>query len=107
MKILKSIFSPRKLIIWIFILMIIITIPEFTEPAMSQTDAIVSMLCVDKKDNNFEIALSSEELKQRTDKEFIAEVEGAFSDLIVTDYLRKKGLYLDDIHNSNKDFKYI
>lgn len=33
------------------------------------------------------------------DKEFIAEVEGAFSDLIVTDYLRKKGLYLDDIHN--------
>lgn len=56
MKTLKSIFSPRNLIVWIFVLLIIITIPEFTEPAMSQTDAIVSMLCVDKVDENFEIA---------------------------------------------------
>ena len=33
------------------------------------------------------------------DKEFIAEVEGAFSDLIVTDYLKKKGIYVEDAHN--------
>ncbi len=56
MKILKSIFSPRKFIFLIFILLTIITIPEFTEPAMSQTDAIVSMLCVDKVNSDFEIS---------------------------------------------------
>ena len=38
------------------LLTIIITVPEFTEPAMSQTEAIVSMLCVDKTDELFEIS---------------------------------------------------
>ena len=33
------------------------------------------------------------------DKVFLSEVEGAFSDLIVTDYLREKGIYLRDIRN--------
>ena len=56
MKKLKSIFSPRKFIFLIFILLTVITIPEFTEPAMSQTDAIVSMLCVDKVNSDFEIS---------------------------------------------------
>lgn len=31
------------------------------------------------------------------DKVFLSEVEGAFSDLIVTDYLREKGIFIDDI----------
>jgi len=56
MKVLKSIFSPRKLLIWIFIILIAITVPEFTEPAMSQTEAIVNMLCVDKTENNFNVS---------------------------------------------------
>lgn len=55
-KILKSIFSPRKAIIWIFMLIVLFTIPEFTEPAMSQTEAIVNMLCVDKVEDKFEVS---------------------------------------------------
>lgn len=55
---LKTIFSPRKLLIWLFILLLIITMPEFTKPAMSQTEAIVTFLCVDKIDQKFEVAAS-------------------------------------------------
>ena len=33
------------------------------------------------------------------DKVFLSEVEGAFADLIVTDYLKEKGIYLDDAKN--------
>lgn len=33
------------------------------------------------------------------DKVFLSEVEGAFADLIVTDYLKEKGIYLDDARN--------
>lgn len=58
MKKFKSIFSPRKLLIWLFVLLMIVTIPEFTKPAMSQTEAIVTFLCVDKADENFEVAAS-------------------------------------------------
>ena len=55
---LKHIFSPRSMVIWVFILIVIATIPEFTEPAMSQTEAIVNMLCIDKVEEKFEIATS-------------------------------------------------
>ena len=58
MKKLKNIFSPRSIVIWVFILIIIATIPEFTEPAMSQTEAIVNMLCIEKVDEKYEIATS-------------------------------------------------
>jgi len=54
----KNIFSPRSIIIWAFILIVIATIPEFTEPAMSQTEAIVNMLCIDKVEEKYEIATS-------------------------------------------------
>lgn len=56
MKKLKSIFSPRKLIVWGFILILALTVPEITKPAMSQTEAIVTMLCVDTKDDKVNIA---------------------------------------------------
>jgi len=56
MKNLKTIFSPRKLIVWLFILILIIAIPELTNPSLSETDALVSMLCVDLKDGEYEIA---------------------------------------------------
>ena len=56
MKKLKSLFSPRKLIIWLFIVVLIIAMPELTRPSLSQTEALVSMLCIEKKDGMYEIA---------------------------------------------------
>lgn len=54
----KSVFSPRKLAIWLFILLLIVTIPEFTKPAMSQTEAIVTLMCVDVVDDQFSLSAS-------------------------------------------------
>lgn len=56
MKKLKSIFSPRKLIVWLFVVIAILTVPELTNPAMSGTEALVSMMCVDLKDGEYDIA---------------------------------------------------
>lgn len=56
MKKLKTLFSPRKMIVWLFILMLLIGIPELTKPSLSQTQALVSMLCVEKKEDEYEIA---------------------------------------------------
>lgn len=56
MKKLKTIFSPRKLVAWLFILCLIITIPEISRPAMSKTEAIVTLICVEKKDDEYEVA---------------------------------------------------
>ena len=58
MKKVKTIFSPRKLVVWLFLLLIIITVPEFTSPSMSQTEAIVNMMCVDTEADNFNVAAS-------------------------------------------------
>ena len=58
MKKVKTIFSPRKLVVWLFLLLIIITVPEFTRPSMSQTEAIVNMMCVDTEAGNFNVAAS-------------------------------------------------
>lgn len=58
MKKLKNLLSPRFVILWVLALIIAFTIPEFTKPAMSQTEAIVNMLCIDTVDNKFEIATS-------------------------------------------------
>lgn len=56
MKKLKSLFSPRKLIVWLFVVALIIAMPELTRPSLSQTEALVSMLCIEKKDGMYEIA---------------------------------------------------
>ncbi len=55
MKKLKTIFSPRKIIIWIFLIVLIITVPEITKPAMSETEAIVTMMSIDKVDDNIKV----------------------------------------------------
>ena len=56
MKKLKTIFSPRKLIVWIFLIILIITIPEITKPAMSKTEAIITMMSIDKIDDKIKIS---------------------------------------------------
>lgn len=58
MKKFKSIFSPSKILVLMFILLLIATIPEFTKPAMSQTEAIVTFLCVDKEEQDFTVGVS-------------------------------------------------
>lgn len=54
MKKLKTIFSPRKLIIWFFLIILAITVPEITRPAMSQTEAIVTAFCLDKSEGDIQ-----------------------------------------------------
>lgn len=56
MKKLKTLFSPRKIILWIFLIILIITVPEITKPAMSETEAIVTMMSIDKVDNNIKVS---------------------------------------------------
>ena len=54
--VLKQIFSPRRLIVWLFLIILILTVPEITRPSLSQTEAVVTMLCVDKKDDLIQVA---------------------------------------------------
>ena len=56
MKKLKTIFSPRKLIVWIFLIILIITITEITKPAMSKTEAIITMMSIDKVEDKIKIS---------------------------------------------------
>lgn len=56
MKKLKIIFSPRNLLIIVSVFLLFVTLPEITNPAMSQTSAIVTMLCIDKQDDEIVIA---------------------------------------------------
>ncbi len=58
MKKLKTIFSPRKILVWIFLFILAVILPEFAKPAMSQTEAIVTMLCVDYVDDKFSLSAS-------------------------------------------------
>lgn len=53
---LKTIFSPRKIVVWIFIIVLIVTIPEITKPAMSETEAIVTMMSIDKVDDKIKVS---------------------------------------------------
>ena len=56
MKKLKTIFSPRKLVVWIFLIVLIITVPEITKPAMSKTEAIITMMSVDKVEDKIKVS---------------------------------------------------
>ena len=56
MKKFKTIFSPRKLIVWMFVAILIISVPELTNPAMSRTDALVSMICLDVVDGEYDVS---------------------------------------------------
>lgn len=53
---LKSIFSPKKLVLWLSILILIFTVPAFNKSALSQTQAIVTMLCVEKEEDMIKVA---------------------------------------------------
>ncbi len=54
------------MIMWIFLIVLIITIPEITKPAMSETEAIVIMMSIDKEDENIKVATAV--LTPTTDK---------------------------------------
>ena len=56
MKKLKTIFSPRKYIVWIFLIILLITVPEITKPAMSRTEAIITMMSIDKVEEGIKIS---------------------------------------------------
>jgi len=56
MKKLKTIFSPRNLAVWLLIIVLVVAVPELDQPAMSKTEAIVTTLCVDKVEDNIQIA---------------------------------------------------
>ena len=51
MKKLVSIFSPRKVIVWVCVLVFAFTVPALNRPALSQTLGIVTMISVDKEDD--------------------------------------------------------
>ncbi len=53
---LKSIFSPRKIFVWLTLFLLAVTSPELAKPAMSKTEAIVTALCVEKEEGEIKIA---------------------------------------------------
>lgn len=48
----KQIFSPRKMVIWVSIIVLIISFQYTNQPAQSQTQAIATALAVEQVDNN-------------------------------------------------------
>ncbi len=58
MKKIKSLFSPKKLVLWLSVLLLIFTVPEMNKPAMSKTEAIVTMMSIDKIDETVKIAVT-------------------------------------------------
>lgn len=56
MKKIKTIFSPQKILVLLFIAILIIAIPEFHKPSMSKTQAIVTTLCVNKDNEDIQIS---------------------------------------------------
>lgn len=46
----KTMFSPRKMLIWVSILILIVSFQYTNQPAQSQTQAIVTALAIDKND---------------------------------------------------------
>ena len=80
MKKLKTIFSPRKMILWIFLIVLLLTVPEITKPAMSETEAIVTMMSIDKVDEN--IKVSTAVLTPATEKQVNYEVYSGIGETV-------------------------
>ena len=59
MKKLKHIFSSRSLIVWLFAIILVLTIPEVSKPSMSKTEAMVVMLCVDRVGQKTQVAATT------------------------------------------------
>ena len=55
---LKSLFSPKKWVVLLAIIISVFALPQVNKDAMSKTEAIVTMMFVDKKDGEFNIALT-------------------------------------------------
>ncbi len=53
-----SLFTPKKLVIWICIILLIFTLPTINQEAQSETQAIVTMLCIDKDEENVKAVVS-------------------------------------------------
>lgn len=47
MKKLKTLFSAKKIVIYLTLVLFALTVPQLNQPAKSQTEAIVTMLCLD------------------------------------------------------------
>lgn len=56
MRKLKTIFSPRNLVMWLSIILLIFTLPQLNAKAMSQTEAIVTMMFVDKEEDTIKVS---------------------------------------------------
>ena len=67
MKKLKTLFSAKKIVVYLVCLLFILTVPNLDKPAMSQTEAIVTMMCVDKEGDK--VKLSSTILTPGQDKQ--------------------------------------
>ena len=48
----KQMFSPRKMVIWVSILVLIISFQYTNQPAQSQTQAIATALAVEQVEDN-------------------------------------------------------
>ncbi len=51
MKKIKHLFSPRYMVVWLSIVVLIIAVPKLTEPSMDKRYAIVTMMSVDESDD--------------------------------------------------------
>lgn len=58
MKKLKHIFSPRHILIYLSILVLLVFSPQIKKPSMSETYALVTMMCVDKSEEGVQIVSS-------------------------------------------------
>ncbi len=55
----KTLFSINKIVLLIVVLILFFTVPQLNQPAMSTTSAIVTMLCVDKEEENFSVSVTA------------------------------------------------
>lgn len=82
MKKVKSLFTPKKLVIWICIILLIFTLPTINKPAMSETQAIVTMLCIDKEEEKIKAVVTV--LSPGQDKQAKYEVFSATGDTLAS-----------------------
>lgn len=82
MKKVKSLFTPKKLVIWIAIILLFFTLPTINKPAMSETQAIVTMLCLDKDEDKIKAVVTV--LSPGQDKQAKYEVFSATGDTLAS-----------------------
>ena len=78
----KSLFTPKKLVIWIAIIILFFTLPAINQPAMSETQAIVTMMCIDKEEDKIKAVVTV--LSPGQDKQANYEVFSATGDTLAS-----------------------